>query len=314
LDLLDEQDQPQGIEAILATIRVVRPDTPLPTTALPVQYPNLSEFDGRVRLLGYSLGDGAFQAGDPLDFSLFWQALVDGDEPYVVFAQLQDDTGTPVALSETPLIYSSDRWSAGDLVRDPHEIPLPATLSPGTYQMAVGLLRPDRSRLPVAGGDQVVLTSIETTQRPHNFSPPSPQHASDVYFGDDMRLIGYDLRSSMEAHPGDTLTLVLYWQALETLARPYTVFVHIVDDEGRIFGQRDQVPGNGDFPTTSWVPGEYLTDAYAIPVNPDTPAGDYRIEIGFYNPLDGMRLRVTDAEGQSLGDRLLLTETRVRVK
>lgn len=313
LDLLDDQDQPQGVEAILATIHIVPPSTPLPPDALPVQFPSPSDFDGRVRLLGYSLGDGPFQAGDPLTFSLFWQALANGDEPYVVFAQLQDETGQPVALSETPPIYPSDRWSDGAVLRDPHEISLPATLPPGTYRLAVGLLRPDGSRLPVAGDDQVVLASVETTQRLHDFSPPSPQHLLDARFGDRARLAGYDLRGGVDAHPGESLTLVLYWQALETFDRPYTVFAHLVDADDHIFGQRDQVPGDGDFPTTSWVPGEYLTDAYAIPVNLDTPSGEYWIEIGFYDPLDGTRLPVTDADGQPLGDRLLLKETRIRV-
>jgi 4-amino-4-deoxy-L-arabinose transferase-like glycosyltransferase len=314
LDVLDDQDQPQGTEAVLATIHVVLPGIPLFPDALPVQFPKPSDFDGRVRLLGYSLGNGPFQAGEPLTFSLFWQALTSVDEPYVVFAQLQDETGQPVAISETPPIYPSDRWAAGTLVRDPHNIPLPATLSPGTYHLAVGLLRPDGARLPVAGSDdQVVLTNVETTQRIHDSAPPSPQHVLNARFGDCASLVGYDLRGGTDAHPGESLTLVLYWEALETFDRPYTVFAHLVDADDHIFGQRDQVPGDGDFPTTSWVPGEYLTDAYAIPVNLDTPAGEYRIEIGFYDPLDGTRLPVTDVDDQPLGDRLLLEETRISV-
>jgi 4-amino-4-deoxy-L-arabinose transferase-like glycosyltransferase len=313
LDVLDDQGQPQGVEAILTSLHVVPPGIPLPPDALPVQFPSPSEFDGRIRLLGYSLGDGPFQAGDPLNFSLFWQALANGDEPYVVFAQLQDETGQPVALSETPPIYPSDRWSAGFLLRDPHKIPLPANLPPGTYRLVVGLLRADGSRLPVAGDDQVELATVETTQRLHDFSPPSPQYVLDARFGDRARLLGYDLRGGTEAHPGDSLTLVLYWQALETFDQPYTVFAHLVDEDDHIFGQRDQVPGDGEFPTTSWVSGEYLTDAYAIPIHSDTPSGEYWLEIGFYDPLDGTRLTVADADDQPFGDRLLLEEIGIRV-
>jgi hypothetical protein len=313
LDLLDAQDQPQGVESVLATVQVILPDASLPPEALPVQYQSRFDFGQRVRLLGYSLGDGPFRAGDTLTFSLFWQALADGDEPYIVFTQLQDEMGTPVALSETPPIYPSDRWSSGTLLRDPHAIQLPATLPAGTYRLAVGLLRSDQSRLPVNNDDQVVLTHVHTTQRPHDFSPPSTQHLVDARFGDHARLLGYDLRGGTNAYPGHPLTLILYWQALGTFDRNYTVFAHLVDANDHIVGQRDQVPGNGDFPTTSWVPEEYLIDAYAIPVNADTPVGDYWIELGLYNPLDGARLPVVDADGQSLGDRLLLRETPIRV-
>jgi hypothetical protein len=314
LDVLDAQGQPQGVEATLATLQVVAPEGPLSPDALPVQYPSVADFGQQVRLLGYSLGAGPFPAGDALTFSLFWQALAGGNPPYTVFAQLQDESGKPVALSETPPVYPSQRWTAGTLLRDPHQIPLPATLPAGTYRLAVGLLRPDYSRLPVGREDQVVLASIQTTQRPHNFSPPSPQYALDVRFGDLARLVGYDLRGGAGIHPGDSLTLVLYWQALETFDRSYSVFAHVVDAGGRIVGQRDQVPGRGDFPTTSWIPGEYLADAYAIPIQPDAPSGDYWLEIGFYNPLDSTRLPVTGAGARPLGNRLLLKETPIRVE
>ena len=166
----------------------------------------------------------------------------------------------------------------------------------------------------MTGDDQVVLVSVATIQRPHDFSPPSPQYGHDARFGDRVRLIGYDLRGATNARAGQSLTLVLYWQALATFERPYTVFAHVVDARGRIVGQRDQTPGSGAFPTTGWVPGEYLADAYALPINPDTPGGDYWIEVGFYDPLDGARLPVTDAAGRPLGDRLLLEKTPVRVE
>jgi hypothetical protein len=279
-----------------------------------VQYPVTVDFDQRARLLGYSIGQGPFRAGDPLTFSLFWQSLADGHEPYVVFAQLQDEAGKPVALSETPPIYPSQEWSVGTLLRDPRQIGLPATLPAGSYRLAIGLLRPDRTRLPVKDGDQLILTRVETTQRAHDFTPPSTAHPLDIHFGDAARLVGYDLRGGMSPRPGQSLNLILYWQAQETFDRRYTVFVHLVDANGHIFGQRDQIPGNGEFPTTSWVPGEYLTDAYAIPIKIDTPPGEYQIELGFYDPLDGARLPVTDTDGQSLGDRLLLSETKIEVE
>jgi hypothetical protein len=199
------------------------------------------------------------------------------------------------------------------LLQDPHQIPLPPALPEGDYRLAVGLLRPDGSRLVVGGDDQVVLTTVLTTQRARNFSPPSPGFPGDAQFGGRARLLGYDLHTDGELEPGQTFELVLYWQPIETFDRGYTVFVHLIDTESQIVGNRDQVPGGGDFPTTSWMKGEYLTDVYHVPVNPDTPPGDYWIEVGFYDPVDGTRLPVTDAQGQSLGDRLLLEQTPVVV-
>jgi 4-amino-4-deoxy-L-arabinose transferase-like glycosyltransferase len=314
LDLVDDQHQPQGVEATLSTVQVVLPDRPVPAAALPVQHRGTFEFDKSVRLIGYSLGDGPFRAGDSLPFSLFWQSLTDHNQPYVVFAQLQDQSNTPLALSESPPIYPSEHWSTGTLLRDPREIPLPATLPAGTYRLVVGLLRPDGTRLSVQGKDQIVLTDVETTQRSHVFSPPSSGQPMDARFGDSARLAGYDLSEGTHVQAGQSLQLVLHWQALKTFSQRYTVFVHLVDANDRILGQRDQVPGNGQFPTTSWIPGEYLSDTYVILLDPDTPPGQYWIEIGLYNPLDGTRLPVSAADGQPLGDRLLLNQTPIRVE
>ncbi len=313
LDVLDAQGQPQGVEAILSEVEIVLPDRPVAPEALPVQYQRPFDFAQQVRLLGFSLGAGPFRAGDTLRFSLFWQALAGGNEAYVVFAQLQDEGGKPVALSETPPVYPSQLWTAGTLLRDPREIHLPATLPAGTYRLAVGLLRADRSRLPVGRNDQAVLTNITTTQRAHDFSPLAPQHALNARFGEGALLVGYELRGGADAHPSQLLTLILYWKALDTFDRGYTGFVHVVDANDRIVGQRDQVPGDGEFPTTSWIPWEHLTDVYAISINPEAPPGVYWIELGLYDPLDGARLPVTDATGQPLGDRLLLNETPIRV-
>jgi hypothetical protein len=105
LDLLDAGGQPQGVEALLTSIQVVPPATPLEAEVLPIQHPVTADFEGKVRLLGYSLSDGPFRAGEGLKFSLFWQALADGSQPYVVFAQLQDETGhagRPACCCRTP--------------------------------------------------------------------------------------------------------------------------------------------------------------------------------------------------------------------
>ncbi|MDW8071271.1 MAG: glycosyltransferase family 39 protein [Anaerolineae bacterium] len=317
LDVLDEQGQPQGSEVILGNVQVMLPPQPLPPEALPIQHPLRADFAGGVRLLGYSIGAMPVKAGEILSFSLFWQALAAPQARYVVFAQLQDATGQPLALSETPPVYPSEQWVAGILLRDPHQILLPPELPSGEYWLAVGLLRPGGTRVPVEGDDQVILTRIYTTQRARQFTPPLfSEHfeAAEAHFGAYARLLGYELNLPEVVSPGTNLELVLYWQALQPSPQRYSVFVHLIDAQDRIFGQHDQEPGGGQFPTTSWVSGEYLVDHYQVPVHPGTPPGMYRLEVGLYDPLSGQRLEVRDADGRVLGNRLLLEKSPVRVR
>ena len=133
--------------------------------------------------------------------------------------------------------------------------------------------------------------------RPHDRTPPKPQHPTDVAFGQAGRLIGYDLAAPTEGfQPGTAIPLTLYWQAGAATDRPYTVFVHLVDEAGAIQGYGDSEPGGGSLPTTSWLAGEYLTDPHQINVNSAAPPGAYRLRIGLYDPTTGQRLLTPDGK------------------
>ena len=83
------------------------------------------------------------------------------------------------------------------------------------------------------------------------------------------------------------------------------MFVHLLDADNHIIGQRDAEPGGGVALTSTWAPGETIVDNYGILVRPGTPSGTYRVEIGLYSVDNGERLPVT--KGPDVGtDRVLL--------
>jgi hypothetical protein len=110
----------------------------------------------------------------------------------------------------------------------------------------------------------------------------------------------------MEA--GREVSLTLYWQALREMDESYTVFTHLVDDENRIWGQKDNPPASGTFPTPEWREGEVVEDSYVIPVQANAPQGTYRLIVGMYDPQTMQRLPVLDKEEQAQGDSVLLQE------
>jgi hypothetical protein len=92
----------------------------------------------------------------------------------------------------------------------------------------------------------------------------------------------------------------------------YTVFIHLLDGEGNIFGQRDSVPGDGALPTTSWEEEEIIADGYEIEVATHAPLGRYSVGLGMYDASTGVRLPVLDAEGQPVGDHLLAGQVQLQ--
>jgi hypothetical protein len=99
--------------------------------------------------------------------------------------------------------------------------------------------------------------------------------------------------------PGGTLTIRLDWATRSVLGEDFTIFTHLVDAQGKMIGQIDRQPAEGDWPTSLWLPNQIWHDSYTLTLTPDAPAGPAYIEIGFYRLADGTRLPL-DAGGDTL--------------
>ena len=102
---------------------------------------------------------------------------------------------------------------------------------------------------------------------------------------------------SVHYDPNDQLTVWLYWQTLETSPAPLKTFVHLMGDSPQPVTQDDQFPQNGRISSTDWQMGMIYRDVFVLPLA-DISAGEYRLQIGWYNPETGERLQVN--QGDSL--------------
>ncbi len=131
-----------------------------------------------------------------------------------------------------------------------------------------------------------------------------------ISLGPSVQLLGYAVADPERARrPGETVEVTLRWQASGHPAQDYTVFVHLLDEQEKVWGQQDVQPGAGFAPTSGWQPGQVLDDRYAVPVHANAPSGTYRLEVGMYLAATGERLPVRDGEGRDLGNRILLPTT-----
>jgi len=146
---------------------------------------------------------------------------------------------------------------------------------------------------------------------------PLPDHRLEATFGGEARLLGYSLDTEAVA-PGDSLNIVLYWQALAPLDDDYTVFAHLLGGHnpstgGPLWVGHDAQPDLGHYPTTSWQPGEVILDWHPLAVPADAPPGEYQLEAGLYLLATMVRLPATDAAGQPIPDDAVLLGT-IQVK
>jgi hypothetical protein len=92
------------------------------------------------------------------------------------------------------------------------------------------------------------------------------------------------------------LDLTLYWQALETADRPYTVFTHLVNQNGELAAQQDNWPVNGQWPPTCWERDEIVIDPYRITLPANLPPGSYSLQVGWYDATNNTRLLTPEGE------------------
>jgi hypothetical protein len=275
-----------------------------------------ADFGGHVRLLGYSVIGETFKPGEPIPVTLLWQRLHSLDQRLSLVLWLEDATGSRLGETEVALggSYPASEWHPGEVVRDWRSFLVPGHIEDGSYRLKLEVRAGSQPlsrllwRVPI--GTSLDLGQIQIEGRERVFQAPSITHPLEAQLGASVKLLGYDLEP-LDPHPGDTLRLTLVWECLGPTDTSYTVFVHLLDEEGNIHEQRDSVPGDGALPTTSWVQGEIVTDVYEIPIAPDTPSGSYTIIAGMYDAATGDRLPVSGADGSLLGDHLSVAQVSV---
>jgi len=145
------------------------------------------------------------------------------------------------------------------------------------------------------------MLTIEDANR--LYDPPKMTHPLEAEFGSEIELLGYDLEQLSPSQ----YKVRLVWRALSEPNDSYTVFVHVLNQDGTCCAwQQDIQPVQGANPTDRWLAGEVVVDEYIIDMPPDAELGDYQVEIGFYLPSNGLRLLV-EVPGMRQRDVLYLT-------
>ena len=84
--------------------------------------------------------------------------------------------------------------------------------------------------------------------------------------------------------PRDRVRVRLFWLGREERSQPVSVFVHLVDEEGRVVAQDDAPLGSAYTPPERWFPGLLLSEDHEMRV--PGKGGTYRVRVGLYDVHD----------------------------
>jgi hypothetical protein len=126
---------------------------------------------------------------------------------------------------------------------------------------------------------------------------PAAARLPVVDHGGLIRFLGAEMDRT-SAHPGDIIWITVYWQGLKAFDRDYTVFVHLLDPDGRLVGQTNTWPGLGSLPTRALRPGVIIQDRYPVLIDPAAPAPlIVQADVGLFYEPTGAGLEAVDLNG-----------------
>jgi len=272
-------------------------------------------FDGKAELVAYDLWPEVVHPGEALAVTLWWRALMPMDRNYTVGVHLLGaEERSYGSRNHYPGNgnFATILWRPGDMFRETYwlriaeDVPVPVR---GRIAVALFLDDEEQAHLPVRDpqgnpvGDRALFGRLPVrARRPPSYTIQVPVHYMlEEAEGGRIALVGYD-EGMPEGPWGRIRPLTLYWRAEEPVEGDYTVFMHLVDGEGRfVFGQ-DGPPCGGDYPTDLWAAGEVVEDRWRLRLPWSLPAGTYQVQVGLYQLQGGERLAAYDAIGARLAE------------
>ena len=274
-----------------------------------IPYPLRASFTSELILLGYDR-PSVVRPNGQVTLSLYWQRLREGTGDYNIALQMVDEAGRVLWQENVPPLfgeYPTSRWGVGQIVQTSHDLAMPSTA--GEVGLQVGLSLPDSGEMLAVRSHWLAPLSEWCPLRPIQVRSTPPAGGPAINFDNRILLLGHDL-GRWQLRPGETLEISLTWQGLQRMDEDYTVFVHILDEEQRIWGQEDIGPVHGTYPTSQWKEGEIIEDIHTVRLSYEAPPGEYQIEVGLYLLSTMARLRVLDEEMRVVDDKVIIEMTK----
>ena len=228
---------------------------------------------------------------------LRWRAVGQVPSDFRAVVALRDDQRHTWSRTEM-LVVNSDffptsAWNQGEWSDPTYNLPLPATIPPGSYAVEISLYRVDTgARLGANGpdggfrGTRVPVGVLEVTPPE---SPPDAEAlamprfltvSSDIFSGR-MTLLGLD-PPVREVLSGDDLSFALFWQADVAPEADYRVRLRLETPEGA--SELEQTQPLSRYPTSRWHAGDRFQTRHTLDIPPELPPGRYRLMLDPVDP------------------------------
>lgn len=258
------------------------------------------QVDDSLRLLGWSSERTSPPA---LKLGFIWQATRLMPEKLPTHIQLVDAQGkvwSSLAQFARYSVGDERYWIPNELAPDIYDLFIPADLPAG--QFTVQVARGDSSSVNV--GTLALAHGGAADPLPPVTAP------LDARLGDSIHLLGANV-SLTNVRAGDSVPLTLFWRTDRSWTEDLSVFVHLLDRDGKLGAQQDSLSNNGFSPTTLWAPGSVIADHHTLQLPTTLHPGHYQLVTGLYHFKNVQRLPVFIGGAPSEDDFVSLGEVKI---
>ena len=262
-------------------------------------------FDAAIELIGYSVPDDTFLPGDTMNIVLYWRGIDDMDTDYNLALNVHGRDMENVGKLDTwpggGLLPTGD-WLPGAVYADHYSIPLASQASgPTLLHIDISFWRESLDdRLVVRANGSAIGSLMLDAGRllPIESVKEVAEIKNGSTFVPGITLVGHAVSSEV----GEDTQFVLFWRAEQIIIRDWTVFIHLLNRDGQIVAQADGPPVQGDWPTSVWEPGHLVHDLRTVAGSSGLPLGDYRVVVGLYDSVTGLRAAAYSSDGSEWDD------------
>jgi 4-amino-4-deoxy-L-arabinose transferase-like glycosyltransferase len=255
---------------------------------------------GKAMLQGYDLPVREVRPGDMAHLVTYLKV----SEPFTLTTSLvlMDD-------SDRRVLESRQEWVEPQrgLIRVRFDAPVYTRTPPGEYHFELS-----------SSAQSVWLYTLLRIADTPKLETVTSVFQRDDQIGQSIRLAGF--YAPTQVKPGGQLPVKLHWRTPDKIKERYTVFVQLVGAQhnprtnGPLWAGHDSEPLDGGYPTTQWFVDTTIADTHTLTVPPDAPPGEYELWVGMYTQPDIKRLPVYDAQGNLVGDHVVLGKVMVTAK
>ncbi|MDJ0766023.1 MAG: carbohydrate-binding family 9-like protein [Myxococcota bacterium] len=113
-------------------------------------------------------------------------------------------------------------------------------------------------------------------------APEKIQHRLNAKMGEYATILGYDIAKN-EFAPGETIEVTWYWQCHRPLDSGWQLFTHLLEADGTLFTNRDDVGTiRNNLLPSQWKPGMIIKDVQPIETPEDWTSDTMEIRVGIW--------------------------------